>query len=55
MRKPLSEQDEHRFKAMEEVILSGQMPAERVPTFLRDNPDFALWYRKRMQDRNVES
>jgi hypothetical protein len=39
------------FELYEAVILSGQMPQERVAGFLEENPEFAKWYRERMVRR----
>jgi hypothetical protein len=39
------------FEAYEICILSGQVPQERVPDLLEENPDFAAWYKIRMAAR----
>jgi hypothetical protein len=36
------------FELYEAVILSGQMPQERVPGFLEENPEFEKWYREKL-------
>ncbi len=37
---------ESEFEDYAAVIRSGQMPQERVPLFLAENPEFAAWYRE---------
>jgi hypothetical protein len=39
------------FELYEAIILSGQMPQERVPVFLQENPEFEKWYRERRHIR----
>ena len=42
------------FELYEAVILSGQMPQERVPRFLEENLEFAKWYCER-RSMNMEA
>lgn len=35
---------ERQFPLYESVILADQMPAHRVPEFLKENPEFKAWY-----------
>jgi hypothetical protein len=37
------------FTLYEQVVLTEQMPADRVPAFLEENPEFAAWYKERRQ------
>lgn len=39
------------FEQIEATILSGQMPAERVPGYPAEHPEFAAWYRARAEQR----
>lgn len=39
------------YPAYETVILTGQMPASRLISFLDENPDFARWYAARAKMR----
>jgi hypothetical protein len=40
-----------QFFNYEALILTEQMPADRVQSLLADNPDFAKWYRDRAAAR----
>lgn len=42
-----------KFESYEQVILTGQMPDDRVPSFLDENPEFAVWYKERMAQRRA--
>lgn len=39
--------DQKKFEVYEAIILSEQMDASEVPSFMADNPEFAAWYAKR--------
>lgn len=38
---------ENSFETYEILILSGQVPDDDIQALLRENPDFAKWYRAR--------
>jgi hypothetical protein len=44
---------EKEFEAYETMILSDQIPQERVPSLLDQNPEFAEWYRDRARQRAI--
>ncbi|WP_296741359.1 hypothetical protein [Mesorhizobium sp.] len=44
-----------QFLNYETLILTEQMPAARVRSLLDENPDFAEWYRGRVEARRRAS
>ena len=45
--------DRAAYEAMEQAILSGQVPAEDVPALMTNNPAFAVWYASRAAMREA--
>lgn len=39
------------YEALEECILSGQVADAEVPLLLRQEPEFAAWFKARMPSR----
>lgn len=51
----MSQIDPDQYEAYSSVIRDGQMPQERVPGFLQENPEFAAWYRGQKKPSAVKT